>query len=377
MPTGQQYGTNVPQTTLTSAILAGTTTISVQSSSGFPATPFTAAFALGQSTQEPIDVTNVSGTTWTITRAIDNTTAFAQASNTTITHVDIGRDFREARAHIDATGPTDSTGKSVHGLATASSVVVGTLDTQPVDNKTYLGISGLTGATTKTRYTGGTAGGPPSSGTFNTGDHVVDTVYNTEWLCTAGGSPGTWIPTNGRVLLVSTSLSGASNSSTSIILPAVASNFKTLRIEYDVQMSGTAAQGAQLFEITFNNNASANYQWIKIAFTDGGAANSIVTQSTNAQTQGIIGFAWNSNTGSPTNGSGRGFVEMPGFRETTFNKTWFWQSAAGDGTTTGLSTAGSGNGAWNNTGAVSNLQVFTAASGTWVSPSVVNVYGLY
>ena len=377
MPTGQQYGTNVPQTTLTSAILAGTTSISVQSSSGFPATPFTAAFALGQSTQEPFDVTNVSGTTWTIVRAIDNTTAFAQASNTTITHVDIGRDFREARSHIDAVGPTDSTGKSVHGLTTASSVVVGTLDTQPVDNKTYLGISGLTGATTKTRYVGGTAGGPPASGTFNTGDHVVDTVYNTEWLCTAGGTPGTWIPTNGRVLLASAALSGSSQTATSISLPAVSSNFKTLRIEFDAKTSGTAAAGAQVLLMTLNNITTANYQWIRISFTDGGAANSISSQSTNAQTQGIIGHIWNSNTGSPTNGSGRGFAELPGFNETSFNRTWFWESSASDGTTTGLSTSAMGNGALNSTAAVTSVQVSTSANATWVAGSVVNVYGLY
>jgi hypothetical protein len=135
MPTGQQYATNVPQTSLTSAITAIATSISVASSASWPSTPFTAVFALGQSTQEPIDVTNVSGTTWTITRAIDGTTAFAQAANTTITHADIGRDFREARAHIDASSTPDSTGAAVHGLA-SSSHVVGTTDTQILTNKT-------------------------------------------------------------------------------------------------------------------------------------------------------------------------------------------------------------------------------------------------
>lgn len=52
--------------------------------------------------------------------------------------------------------------------------------------------SGLTGATTATRYVGGTASGAPASGTFVTGDFVV-TQSGTIYVCTAGGTPGTWI----------------------------------------------------------------------------------------------------------------------------------------------------------------------------------------
>jgi hypothetical protein len=59
--------------------------------------------------------------------------------------------------------------------------------------------SGLTGATTGTRYVGGTAGGPPASGTFVAGDYVVDTG-GLIWVCTTGGSPGTWQQVNGRTL---------------------------------------------------------------------------------------------------------------------------------------------------------------------------------
>lgn len=51
--------------------------------------------------------------------------------------------------------------------------------------------SGLTGATTATRYVGGTSSGAPGSGTFSTGDFIVTTGGDV-WICTAGGSPGTW-----------------------------------------------------------------------------------------------------------------------------------------------------------------------------------------
>ncbi|NMP20789.1 hypothetical protein [Sulfobacillus harzensis] len=54
-------------------------------------------------------------------------------------------------------------------------------------------VSGLPGATTPSRYVGGTSGGAPTSGTFQAGDFVVDAASQTLWLCTTAGSPGTWV----------------------------------------------------------------------------------------------------------------------------------------------------------------------------------------
>lgn len=128
MPTGQQYATNVPQTTLTGSVNASATSLSVASSSGWPATPFTACLDIGTSTQEPVDVTAVVGTTWTVTRNIDGTTGFSHAIGATVTHADIGRDFREARTHMDAS-------TNVHGLS-GGAAVVGDIQTQTLTNKT-------------------------------------------------------------------------------------------------------------------------------------------------------------------------------------------------------------------------------------------------
>lgn len=50
---------------------------------------------------------------------------------------------------------------------------------------------GLTGATTSTRYVGGTTSGSPASGTFLKGDWIVDQT-GAIWVCTTAGSPGTW-----------------------------------------------------------------------------------------------------------------------------------------------------------------------------------------
>lgn len=136
MPTGQQYGTNVSQTFLTAAIGSTTNSFTVNSSTSWPAPPFTAVFGIGTSTQEAFDVGTVSGNTWSnVTRGIDGTLAQNQPQNQTITHADIGRDFREMRSHIDASTSNDASGHNVHGLATSSSVV-GTTDSQTLTNKT-------------------------------------------------------------------------------------------------------------------------------------------------------------------------------------------------------------------------------------------------
>lgn len=54
-------------------------------------------------------------------------------------------------------------------------------------------VGGLTGATQAGRFVGQVAGAAPVSGTFVTGDWVYDVSLACTWLCTAGGSPGTWV----------------------------------------------------------------------------------------------------------------------------------------------------------------------------------------
>jgi hypothetical protein len=56
---------------------------------------------------------------------------------------------------------------------------------------TTLGVTGLTGAAAVSRWAGATASGAPTSGTFYAGDFVIDQSGKT-WICTAGGTPGTW-----------------------------------------------------------------------------------------------------------------------------------------------------------------------------------------
>jgi hypothetical protein len=84
---------------------------------------------------------------------------------------------------LGVTGATTlSSTLAVTGTVTGSSTVTGTA----------LIPSGLSGATTAVRYVGGTATGAPGSGTFVTGD-FVNTQDGHVFVCTSGGSPGTWV----------------------------------------------------------------------------------------------------------------------------------------------------------------------------------------
>jgi hypothetical protein len=80
------------------------------------------------------------------------------------------------------------------GLRAIDTLVVHLAGTETISGaKTFTGglSSTLTGATSASRYAGGTTGGPPTTGTFATGDYVIAQTGNI-WVCTAGGTPGTW-----------------------------------------------------------------------------------------------------------------------------------------------------------------------------------------
>jgi hypothetical protein len=133
--TTRNYSSRSQQTTLTSAVTAGAATMVVVSGSGLlggatiPAgTTFTIVIDPDTALEEIVDATAVSTNTFTITRAIDNSSAQAHSAGAVVRHMAIGRDYREANAHVEA-----STG--VHGISNSSSVV-GTIDTQTLTNKT-------------------------------------------------------------------------------------------------------------------------------------------------------------------------------------------------------------------------------------------------
>ncbi len=144
--TTRQYSSRSQQSTLTAAITAGATSIVVVSGTtllGGVTIPAGRTFTLvldpDTAIEEIVDATAVSTNTFTITRAIDGSTAQAHSAGAVVRHMAIGRDYRDANLHAEADASYNDGGgnaHAMHGIAAGEGVVVGTLKTQTLTNKT-------------------------------------------------------------------------------------------------------------------------------------------------------------------------------------------------------------------------------------------------
>jgi hypothetical protein len=144
--TTRKYSSRSQQTTLAAGITDTATSCTVVSGSALlggatvPAgTTFTVVIDPDTALEEIVDVTVVSTNVLTITRGVENAgTGQAHSAGAAVRHMAIGRDFREANLHIEATGAyNDGTGThTMHGIASGEGVVVGTDKTQTLTAKT-------------------------------------------------------------------------------------------------------------------------------------------------------------------------------------------------------------------------------------------------
>jgi hypothetical protein len=144
--TTRKYSSRSQQTTLAANLTDSATSCTVVSGSALlggatvPAgTTFTVVIDPDTALEEIVDVTVVSTNTLTIVRGVENAgTGQAHSAGAAVRHMAIGRDFREANLHIEATGGyNDGTGAhTMHGIAAGEGVVVGTDKTQTLTAKT-------------------------------------------------------------------------------------------------------------------------------------------------------------------------------------------------------------------------------------------------
>jgi len=144
--TTRQYSSRSQQSTLTGAITSGATSMTVVSGTALlggvtiPAgRTFTLVIDVDTALEEIVDATAVSTNTFTITRAIDGSSAQDHSAGAVVRHMAIGRDYRDANLHAEATAAyTDGGGNNhtMHGIATGEGDVVGTAKTQTLTNKT-------------------------------------------------------------------------------------------------------------------------------------------------------------------------------------------------------------------------------------------------
>ena len=144
--TTRQYSSRSQQSTLTAAITSGATSMTVVSGSALlggvsitAGTTFTLVLDPDTAIEEIVDATAVSTNTFTITRAIDGSSAQDHSAGAAVRHMAIGRDFRDANRHAEADSSYNDGGgnaHSVHGIGAGEGVVVGTLKTQTLTNKT-------------------------------------------------------------------------------------------------------------------------------------------------------------------------------------------------------------------------------------------------
>jgi hypothetical protein len=143
--TTRKYSSRSQQTTLAAGITDTATSCTVVSGSALlggatvPAgTTFTVVIDPDTALEEIVDVTVVNTNTLTIVRGVENAgTGQAHSAGAAVRHMAIGRDFREANLHIEATGGyNDGTGAhTMHGIAAGEGVVVGTDKSQTLTNK--------------------------------------------------------------------------------------------------------------------------------------------------------------------------------------------------------------------------------------------------
>lgn len=174
------YSSIAQRTTLASSVSDVATTMVVNAAVGFPAsTPYTMIIDQDTVNEEVVTVTGRSGTTLTVTRGVDGTTAVAHSTGASVNHGVSARDFDEPNAFINGTDVVsndmlvnDSITINGSAVALGGSVSISGLPSQTGNAGKYLKTDGTTASWAPT----GAAGGGTDQ-VFYENDQTVTTNY--------------------------------------------------------------------------------------------------------------------------------------------------------------------------------------------------------
>ena len=292
--------------------------------------------------------------------------------------------------------------------------------------------TGLTGATSGTRYVGATSSGPPTSGTFAIGDVVESRTDGAVWTCITAGSPGTWkkldvnpmtavgdliiggtvangyaaaarlaADTAGKVLTANgagvapswqaaTGGSGGSSggggsgalspigapvgpltaAQTTITFTGIPqTGFRNLRLV--VVGRSTAATTTASVQMQFNNDTGSNYDYED---AQSNASSTSASNSAAAQTSGRIGYVPGTSASSGTQ-AGNMSVDILNYVGTTYQKQYNAHGGVFWGTSTSSFANDDISGQWRSAVAISSITL-TLASGDFDVGSYACLYGL-
>ena len=271
--TTRKYSSRSQQTTLTSAVTAGATTMVVGSGTsllgGATVTGterFTVVIDPDTALEEIVDVSGVSTNTLTIVRGIEvGGTGQAHSAGAVVRHMAIGRDYRESNLHIEASAAyNDGTAThDLHGIASGEGDVVGTAKTQTLTNKDL---------------SSGTNTMPTSTVTLTGTQTLTNKTLTSPTITGTGAIAGTF--TGNLTGNVTGNVSGTAGSATGNAATATA-----LQTARDFQLTGDVEASAVSFDgtgavnlvtsigtgtiVNADVNASAAIAYSKLALTGG------------------------------------------------------------------------------------------------------------
>ena len=266
------YSSTAARTTLSSGINSSVTSITVASTSGFPASyPYTLIIDQDLVTEEVVTVTAGSGTTLTVTRGVDGTSAVAHSASAPVNHGVSARDFDEPNAHVNDT-TTDVHPQYVlnslvqakadlltaTGNATPARLAVGTNGFQLVaDSSTATGLKwaaepavlAVAVSDEETALTTGTA-----KITFRMPFAMTVTAVRASLTTASSSGTPTFDINEGGTSILGTKLSIDANEKTSTTAASAATITDSAladdaEITIDIDTAGTGAKGAKVYII--------------------------------------------------------------------------------------------------------------------------------